>query len=141
MGGCQGRANFRDLEIHLEWWWNLLMDGWVDGPAIQSDFLKSGLPSYTVGVSVGKDCSGRFVRSWTIEHLVSPIVTLLCSRCLEPPVLAIMTLCLVFSGANMRHRGYFLSTSLCSHHVHGIKMCLLTSQHRFYTHLSYFFLN
>lgn len=30
------------------------MDGWVDGPAIQSDFLKSGLPSYTVGVSVGR---------------------------------------------------------------------------------------
>ena len=44
------------------------MDGWVDGPAIQSDFLKSVLPSYTVEVSVGKDHSGRFIGSRTISH-------------------------------------------------------------------------
>ena len=59
VGGCRGRANFRGLEMPLEWWWNPWVDGCMDGSASQSSSLKSGLPSYTVGVSVGKDRSGN----------------------------------------------------------------------------------
>lgn len=80
VGGFWGRARFGDLEMHLEWWKNPWVDGCVDGSASQSGSLKSGLPSYTVGVSVGKDHSGRFIGSRTIQQLASPIVGFLCDR-------------------------------------------------------------
>ena len=80
------------------------MDGWVDGPAIQSDFLKSGLPSYTVGVSVGKDHSGRFIGSRTIQQLTSPINGFLCDRLPEPVVVPNMALYLVLTwGPSMNY--------------------------------------
>ena len=45
----------------------------MDGSASQSGSLKSGLPSYTVGVSVGKDHSGNSYVHGPIEHLASPM--------------------------------------------------------------------
>lgn len=80
------------------------MHGWIDESV---RFLEVWVAFIYSWSECGKDCSGRFIRSWTIEHLVPPMVTLLCSRCLEPSVLAIMTLCLVFFWGQYEAQGIF----------------------------------
>ena len=84
VGSCRGRAKLGDREMYLKWWWNPWMDGQVNGSASQSGSLNSGLPSGLVGVRVGKDCGGRFIGSWTIEQLASPVIGFLCHRPPEP---------------------------------------------------------
>ena len=113
------------------------MDGWVDGPAIQSDFLKSGLPSYTVGVSVGKDHSGRFIGSRTIQQLTSPINGFLCDRLPEPVVVPNMALYLVLTwGPSMNYPFHGILQARTLEWV-AFLFSRISSQHRNQTQVSH----
>jgi len=80
------------------------MHGWI-GESVQ--FPEVWVAFIYSWSECGEGSQWQFIPSWTIEHLASPMVAFLCRRCLEPSVLAIVTLCLVFSGDQYEAQGIF----------------------------------